>query len=338
MSCTIQLPNYPNERYIVGGMITGKVICTVSKKINIRGVVVKLKGKEHNRWYDGIATKRRIYASKIKFLHLELPLQVKGTLSPGTFEYPFTFRLPHNIPDSFKGPYGGIRYTITAKVDIPFAPDYTNKKVVRVFDFVNLNSAKYQAHWGPATHSETKTPYSWCCNSGPVTVDVCLEKQMFVPGEEVKMKVRINNQSSMNVDMVIVRITRVTVKSIILSSSVNRYRDRFEVVASGAVAGVKAREEKIYNVHFPIPKTVKVLNFHGSKLFEQETVLNVKAHFIWYTDMEYTTKVVLGHVPITSGSYLQNLASFVAAGRINHIPGTKLTILRCDICAAFKQV
>ncbi|KAJ8913671.1 hypothetical protein NQ315_007388 [Exocentrus adspersus] len=178
--------------------------------MKIRGVFVKLKGKERNEWSGMYGDDEQSNSfSSIKFLRTELPLRGEGIVDVGSFECPFSFQLPLYIPDSFEGPYGGIRYTVDAKVDIPFAPDYTDKKEIIVFNPVDLNSVVYQEYWGSATYSKTKTPFSWCCNGGGITMDVYLAKRAFVSGEKVQVKVHVYNQSNAAVNMVIARISRV---------------------------------------------------------------------------------------------------------------------------------
>ena len=48
----------------------------------------------------------------------------------GDYSYPFQVILPHNLPTSFEGLHGQVRYSINAKIDIPWAFNkviYSNK-------------------------------------------------------------------------------------------------------------------------------------------------------------------------------------------------------------------
>lgn len=43
-------------------------------------------------------------------------------LEAGTHKFPFRFKLPTQLPSSFDGEYGFIRYTVTVKVEYPTEP------------------------------------------------------------------------------------------------------------------------------------------------------------------------------------------------------------------------
>ncbi|KAJ8913707.1 hypothetical protein NQ315_007424 [Exocentrus adspersus] len=299
MSCLVNLPNYQHQTYTEGSVLNGTVVCWIPHQIKVTGVMVKLKGKERNKWKESYGEHTCTYSDTVKFIRNELILQPKRKLGPGTFEYPFTFQLPSgSLLNSYHGPYGGIRYTVDAKVDIPFAPDYTDKKEITVFHPVDLNKENYQGYWAPAKYSVSKLVSSWCCCvSGSVTMDVYLEKRCFVPGEQLRVQVHVTNQSDTDVDEVSAKIKR-RVTSRILSLFENKHRDDVEEIAISVSRGVKARYANTYDLKLPIPEDTKVLNFHGSRLFEQETMLSVTALFYWQSNLKVKTELVMGHIPV----------------------------------------
>ena len=71
---------------------------------------------------------------------------VKGERGPdsihlvGRHRYPFTFTLPQNIPSSFEGLHGKVRYYLQAVIDKPWKMDDICTKAVTVLDIVDLNN------------------------------------------------------------------------------------------------------------------------------------------------------------------------------------------------------
>jgi Arrestin (or S-antigen), N-terminal domain len=61
-------------------------------------------------------------------------------LMPGKYEYLFTFRLPNELPSSFEGEHGWVRYTLKATVVRPWRSNYEIKVPITVNTIVDLNS------------------------------------------------------------------------------------------------------------------------------------------------------------------------------------------------------
>jgi hypothetical protein len=56
-------------------------------------------------------------------------------LRPGHYSYPFNFVLPPNLPSSFEGAHGKVRYAVKAVVDRAWKLDY---KVITLFTVVSV--------------------------------------------------------------------------------------------------------------------------------------------------------------------------------------------------------
>lgn len=61
------------------------------------------------------------------------------TLPEGVQTYPFTFPLPQNLPSSFEGEFGHIRYTIKVTLDRPWKFDQDTKMAFTVISPIDLN-------------------------------------------------------------------------------------------------------------------------------------------------------------------------------------------------------
>lgn len=296
MSCLIKLDTVQGQ-YNAGDVITGRVCCSFRKSKNIRSIELKLKGKERNSWSvrrgDGSTT----YSGKNKFLRVINTLQNEGTVGPGSFEYPFTFQLPHDIPGTYTGPYGGIFYSLKAKVDRPFKIDYTDKQRIVVVSLINFNLMKDQLHLKPVYYSIDDTFCGWCCGSGCITMDVHLEKTAFVVGEVANVGVDVNNMSSEYISSVSIWLKRIVVSKV--TSPREDTKSKSTLLATMGNTGVGAHRQKAYNFPLVIPEPAQFVNFGTSKLFSQKTTLKVIANIDGcHTNMKIKLDVTLGHIPI----------------------------------------
>ena len=60
-------------------------------------------------------------------------------LAAGRYQYPFQFQLPHQLPSSFEGQYGRVRYSVKAVIDKPWKFDHEVKRPFTVISNVDLN-------------------------------------------------------------------------------------------------------------------------------------------------------------------------------------------------------
>jgi len=64
----------------------------------------------------------------------------KFVLPAGNYSYPFQFQLPPNLPSSFEGYYGHVRYWVRGTIDKPWNFDHMTKTPFTVVSALDLNS------------------------------------------------------------------------------------------------------------------------------------------------------------------------------------------------------
>lgn len=77
------------------------------------------------------------------------------TLPPGVHTYPFTCALPPNLPSSFEGEFGHVRYTIKVTLDRPWKFDQDTKMAFTVISPIDLNqnpALKVCSHFSAMTY------------------------------------------------------------------------------------------------------------------------------------------------------------------------------------------
>lgn len=68
-------------------------------------------------------------------------------MSAGEHSFPFTMTLPQNLPPSFEGDYGYIRYWAKATIDKPWKFDHHTKRAFTVISNLDLNQEPGAAVW-----------------------------------------------------------------------------------------------------------------------------------------------------------------------------------------------
>ncbi|XP_061116982.1 arrestin domain-containing protein 3-like isoform X2 [Conger conger] len=115
-------------------------------------------------------------------------------LRRGTHTYPFRMQLPlGNFPSSFQGAHGKVTYAFVVEIHRPwhFAQKYRMElKFVSQFD---ANNPQLLA---PLSASKSKELCCLCCASGPVSMDVHLERNVYFPGEIILINAEFENSSS----------------------------------------------------------------------------------------------------------------------------------------------
>jgi hypothetical protein len=122
-----------------------------------------------------------------------------GTLATGNHVLPFSFLLPENLPTSFEGEHGHIRYFIESKVEHSglLNSNKRNKQFITINSIVDLNVIAGVNM--PQTNSDTKIHGSLWCKSGPLSATVSTTRYGFTPGEIMPISAEIENLSKKNI-------------------------------------------------------------------------------------------------------------------------------------------
>ncbi|KAJ8302419.1 hypothetical protein KUTeg_018815 [Tegillarca granosa] len=105
----------------------------------------------------------------------------------GAHMYPFSFTLNPNLPSSFEGSRGYIRYTCKATIDRPWKFDQSSKRAFTM----------------PIIAEREETMQGCCCDAGKLGVSLHLNKSGYVPGEPIVYDITIHN----NTDTTITSVT-----------------------------------------------------------------------------------------------------------------------------------
>jgi Arrestin (or S-antigen), N-terminal domain len=67
----------------------------------------------------------------------------RTTLPAGTSRFPFSYTLPTDVPSTFAGEHGKVRYKVSATIDKPWAFNDDTYNCFTVVGILNLNAPEY---------------------------------------------------------------------------------------------------------------------------------------------------------------------------------------------------
>ncbi|XP_059470817.1 arrestin domain-containing protein 17-like isoform X2 [Neocloeon triangulifer] len=200
-----------------GRIVTGRIEIVNRTPKKIRGIKVEIRGRSHVRW----TTRRNNKDGKSETVvhqafeeYFNTKFHVLGSknsseeliLEPGNYTYPFYCTLPANLPSSFEGDFGFIRYSLKAEVDRPWKFDYKAKALFTVTCPLDLNGSPELV--APVRKEKFKTFGCCCCVSGPLNIIFTIPTGGVVPGETLMPTLDVENNSGVDLNQVSVKLIK----------------------------------------------------------------------------------------------------------------------------------
>ena len=137
---SFDLQLYGSGIYFGGQTIWGKVVISSNTKMtNIENIRVKLTGFADVHWTEFNDEHVYHYRNHEEYLKNEIVIH-NGYLPVGLHAFPFSFILPANLPSSFEGQHGHVRYYVETKlVRSGFFTLTKKKQFVTINSLVDLN-------------------------------------------------------------------------------------------------------------------------------------------------------------------------------------------------------
>ena len=216
--------------YNPGSEVTGTLFVDVSTPRQYNSIVINLLGEGHVQWtkttihitpsngisnfYTTVAIRKadRVYVNLTKSLWNKSETS-DGNLPPGQHSFPFHFVLPQGIPSSHESelrvPHrdsaygrwdkgsGWTRYTLCGRIK---HRGHQNDQIIQtsltIKEIIDINTPQLQL---PVSLCVRKTPFCFCCVSGPVTATLDLPKTGYCVGEDIPYHITIENGGSESV-------------------------------------------------------------------------------------------------------------------------------------------
>ncbi|XP_064620480.1 arrestin domain-containing protein 3-like [Lineus longissimus] len=194
--------------YQAGELVKGHLNMEVLDEIAVRGVTVLFTGGAYCHWTEQVTrgtgdsrrTETRHYKSHEGYFtqKIDFPLDNKDhKITPGRYTHNFSYTLPQNLPSSYEGLLGKIRFQATARCEIIDGRDKVVSRPFTVIAHKDLNQIEGLS--SPEQREKQKTLCCLCCESGPIQVVFRMEKTGYVPGEAIPLNAEITNNSNRTV-------------------------------------------------------------------------------------------------------------------------------------------
>ncbi|XP_059149719.1 arrestin domain-containing protein 3-like [Physella acuta] len=199
-----------NSIYIAGQVVSGSVVIKLAKETWISSIDIKFIGRAKSKWDVSNGDTSKHYQAMEVYIDSEYHLYKSRSQTdnqpPGMHVYPFDFTLPTDVPSSFEGRRGYVRYQCIVTMDrgwkgvLQIEQDLT---VIRHLDLSILPDAAMPQHL------EREQMYEGCCcDSGNVYIQLDLQKSGFVPGEPMNFTIIVNNKATSSICGVVMSLVQ----------------------------------------------------------------------------------------------------------------------------------
>ncbi|XP_035687000.1 arrestin domain-containing protein 3-like isoform X1 [Branchiostoma floridae] len=250
-----------------GECVKGHVVVELAEDVKMRGLWLLFHGQSEVEWREhGSDDSSVTYKSVETYFKHEVTLfgtareqssQGDAAVLPmGRHVFPFQYQLPaEELPCSFEGEHGYVRYIITATIDRPWKLYRTMKTSFTVLEKEDENSREdfIRTH-PPDLCRATTTPGCLCCESGPVELQVQPDRTIYRPGDVIVIRGTVTNNSNVDVTSVEARLVQIATfhgdheTTAVFSRIKTKTKEAKKVVQQVQICGCKRGESLTFSV------------------------------------------------------------------------------------------
>lgn len=123
----------PRTAYYMGEVVEGIVSLELTRETPSHGLYLDILGREATEITRGSGKNSVTYRDHKDLCAWRITLQGPGDIPPGTYRFPFHFQVPLDGLPSYVGTHASVRYTLTARLDVPLWLDTTSTMEIYVF-------------------------------------------------------------------------------------------------------------------------------------------------------------------------------------------------------------
>lgn len=209
--CKIKLDS-PENVYYSGQQIKGQICITFAKKTKIRGIYFKIYGYGKCSWCEFLRRESQhptaekeyqrsmVYSSREEYLSgksyiIGSKASRPTELDPGSHSYEFTYTLNPNLPSTFKGSYGSIKYKMDFIVEKVW--NFDDKYSIPI---VIVKSRPLSPTFGGRPLTQQLTRNIGVFGGGPISLVAELPRSSAVRGNKLTLRVCVDNRSNTHVE------------------------------------------------------------------------------------------------------------------------------------------
>ncbi|XP_068632616.1 arrestin domain-containing protein 17-like [Battus philenor] len=267
--CEINLFKSRDGVFVAGSTVKGAIRYAVDEETTFGEIVVSLKGKgvlclkrKHND-----KSKEVTYRRSEQYLDLNNVVVESGkniVITKGSYEIPFTFRLPRNIPPTFRHSSSNIQYAVNCNIryylSIKFQRpgfwklDKKYKKEITIDSGIQPRLPLESIIYG----KQKKLSRLFTRKNSAITIKAGIAKSVIAPGDKVEFEYEVVNDSNVIVKAVETKLLEVlTFKT--KSKTVTECRDVPQTECK--TGSVKSDDSQTMSVEIDVPLDNKSLDF-----------------------------------------------------------------------------
>lgn len=127
-------------------------------------------------------------------------------VQPGSHKYNFACQLPEQLPYTFDGVHGEIKYFVEAVLDIPWSFDKEIKTPITIIRHDDMNM--YPELRIAQKVEEVKTFCCLFCQSEPLMMQASIPHSGFAKGQHIPIKIHYSNKSDVDVLGTLIKLKR----------------------------------------------------------------------------------------------------------------------------------
>ncbi|CAG9861413.1 unnamed protein product [Phyllotreta striolata] len=283
MSCRIMLDC--SQKVAAGSSIFGKVLCKFCTSEHVKEIRIVCQGLE---LIGPHAHKAKRFFFKKQILHY------RGIIKPGRHEFPFSIEIPKDAPSSFDEPPALIQYMLKAICEIPSNPQ-EDVMHIQVFSYVDLNHYVTELNLEPFTVERQCRKGYLCWAATAIELSLTLEKNAFVVGETIKMKIYVRNSCEQDIQTNVVTLRRMfEYKN---SESDKKYHTKLkEIITTEILPIVEANSHQTFYVNMTIPLYMEVANLSSCRCTKEGFLISLEA-ISRSAHASIQVPILIGHIP-----------------------------------------
>ena len=213
----------------------------------------------------------------------------------GSHSFPFSLQLVgNNLPPSYEGTVGRIRYTLTSKIikSGSLKRNKTCEAVLTVASVVDINSPSLLQ---PQSMEVQKTLCCLCCASGPIVITARIPRSGYCTvTDAIPLEVIIENGSNRNIRNVAARLRKV-----VQYTARGHHRYDFVMLASIVSDRITAHGSLTWcPTPIIVPNTAPTMT--NCEIIKVNYCLDIVASVPWAKNSSISFPITIGNIPLQS--------------------------------------
>ncbi|XP_045184896.1 arrestin domain-containing protein 3-like [Mercenaria mercenaria] len=318
----INLENSTDGYFLAGQTVLGKLIIALRRSLKIQGIELKVRGRCHAEWKEGTGDEERQLYETEEYITQSIIVFGKAPdkdiphlefLESGKHVFHYKFDLPQNIPSSFEGMHGYVRYWVKAKIHGVWGLlDQSGRVEFGVERPLDLNNV--QGAMEPAEDEDSCVICGCCLNQGTISASFRINRRGFVSGESIFCDAEIYNGSVSSIKSTKIKFYKIITYGDVPFESNTREK---QTICEQIRGKIKAGREEIYdNEILTLPSKLHVTSLPGCSFIDIDYVAELKVCCPKEDiNMRLPILIIVGTVPLknaTPPKFIQPIRDIVS--------------------------